>query len=139
MQLTNYKDICSKVYLDYLNDDVELCGEFFNFEVSAPKSELLRAYADVQETINGDAVICLRDVTEMPDIRDRGATTHISGFMVEDKDDKMSEVYTGNMRDFLESLSGQEQESGWYRLSDYSEKYNGVVTICKGVKQCFVL
>ena len=139
MQLTNYKDICSKVFLDYLHDDVELCGEFFDFEVSAPKSELLRAYAKIQETINGDAVIRLITPTELPDIRDRGATTKVSGFLAEDDDNSMTDVYTGNMKDFLESLSGQEQATGWYRLSDYEEKYNGVATFCKGVKQCFVL
>lgn len=139
MQLTNYKDICSKVFLDYLHDDVELCGEFFDFEVSAPKSELLRAYAKIQETINGDTVIRLRDVTEMPDLRDRGATTYVSGWEYEKEDKSLSEIYTGNMKAFLESLDGQEEKTGWYRLSDYSEHYHGYAGMCGGVKQCFVL
>lgn len=137
--LTTYKEICSKVYLDYLHDDVELCGEFFDFEVSAPKSELLRAYADIQETINGDAVVRLRDTTEIPDIRDRGATTHVSGWKYEAEDESMSEIYTGNMKAFLESLEGQEEKTGWYRLSDYSEHYHGYAGMYGGIKQCFVL
>lgn len=137
--LTNWEEIYRKVYTEYMHDDVELCGAFFDFEVSAPKSELLRAYAELQEAINGDKVIQLHKPTELPDLRDRGATTHVSGFMSEDDDNSMSEVYTGNMKDFLESLSGQEHETGWYRLSDYGERYTGVATFCCGVKQCFVL
>jgi hypothetical protein len=137
--LTNWEDIYRKVYKDYLHDDVELCGEFFDFEVSAPKSELLKAYAELQETINGDTIVRLRDATEMLDIKDRGATTHVSGWGRDDADESMSEVYTGNMKDFLESLSGQEQKTGWYRLSDYSENYKGYAGLCGGVKQCFVL
>lgn len=137
--LTNWEDIYRKVYHDYLHDDVELCGEFFDFEVSAPKSELLKAYAELQETINGDTVIRLRDATEIPSLCDRGATTTVSGWECEGPDESMSEVYTGNMRDFLESLNGQEQKTGWYRLSDCGENYNGFTSMVGGVKQCFVL
>jgi hypothetical protein len=137
--LTTWEDIYSKVYKEYLRDDVELCGEFFDFDVSAPKSELIRAYAELQETINGDTVIRLRDATEMPSIYDRGATTSVSGFTCEEPDEFMSEIYTGNMRDFLESMNGQEQKTGWYRLSDYSDAYNGFTSMVGGVKQCFVL
>lgn len=138
-KLTNWEDIYRKVYNDYMHDYIELCGTFFDFEVSAPKSELLRAYAELQEVINGDKVIQLSKATEMPDLRNRGATTHVSGFACEENDDSMSEIYAGNMRDFLESLSGQEQKTGWYRLSDYGESYTGAATFCCGVKQCFVL
>ena len=137
--LTNWEDIYRKVYKDYLHDDVELCGAFFDFDVSAPKSELIKAYAELQETINGDAVIRLRDATEIHDIRGRGATTHVSGWECEDEDESMSEVYTGNIRDFLESLNGQEQKTGWYRLSDFGENYMGYACMVGGIKQCFVL
>ena len=139
MQLTNWEDIYRKVYKDYMNDDVELCGTFFDFEVSAPKSEILKAYAELQNDLNGDTVIRLRDATEMPDIRDRGATTHVSGWKYEDEDESMSEIYTGNMKAFLESLECQEEKTGWYRLSDYSEHYHGYAGMHGGVKQCFVL
>jgi hypothetical protein len=137
--LRTWEDIYRKVYKDYMSDDVELCGEFFNFEVSAPKSDLLKAYAELQETINGDTVIRLRDATEMPSIYDRGATTFVSGYEYDKSDESMAEIYTGNMRTFLESLSGQETKTGWYRLSDYKEKYMGYPCMCGGVKQCFVL
>ena len=136
--LTTWEDVYRKVYRDYLGDDVELCGEFFNFEVSAPKSELLRAYAELMETINLDAVVCLRDATEMPDIRDRGATTHVSGWQRKE-DDSMSETYTGNMKEFLESFNGQEEKTGWYRLSDYYEDDANDSVFCHGTKRCFVL
>ena len=137
--LTTCEDIYRKVYHDYLHDDVELSSSFFDFEVSAPKSELLRAYAELQDTINGDTVIRLRDATEMPSIYDRGATTSVSGFVYEEPDESMSEIYTGNMKAFLESLNGQEQKTGWYRLSDYSDAHNGFASMVGGVKQCFVL
>lgn len=137
--LTNWEDIYRKVYKDYLHEDVELCGAFFNFEVSAPKSDLLKAYAELQDTINGDTIIRLRDATEIPDTRDRGATTHVAGWEYEGEDEYMSEVFTGNMRDFLESFNGQEHKTGWYRLSDCSDCYMGYASMTGGIKQCFVL
>lgn len=137
--LTIWEDIYRKVYKDYLHDEVELCGAFFDFEVSAPKSELIRAYAELQDTINGDTVIRLRDATEVPSIYDRGATTTVSGFEYEGEDESMSEIYTGNMKNFLESFNGQEEKTGWYRLSDYSDSYNGFASMHGGIKQCFVL
>ena len=84
-------------------------------------------------------MVRLRDATEIPDIRDRGATTTVSGFEWDETDESMSEVYTGNMRDFLGSFNGQETKTGWYRLSDYIEDYNGFEGLCGGTKQCFVL
>ena len=99
--LTNWEDIYRKVYKDYMRNDVELCGSFFDFEVSAPKSEILKAYAELQDIINGDTVIRLRDATEISDIRDRGATTHVAGWEYEGEDESMSEIFTGNMRDFF--------------------------------------
>jgi hypothetical protein len=137
--LTIWEDIYRKVYKDYMHDEVELCGAFFDFEVRAPKSELIRAYAELQDTINGDTVIRLRDATEMPSIYDRGATTAVSGFEYECEDESMSEIYTGNMKNFLESFNGQEEKTGWYHLSDYSDSYNGFASMHGGIKQCFVL
>lgn len=137
--LTTWEDIYRKVYKDYLHDDVELSGEFFDFEVSATKSELITAYAELLETINCDTVVRLRDASEMPAIYDRGATTFVSGFEWDEPDKSMSEIYTGNMKDFLESFNGQENKTGWYRLSDYSEEHNGFEGMCGGTKMCFVL
>lgn len=137
--LTTWEDIYRKVYKDYFHNDVELSGAFFDFEVSAPKSELIKAYAELMETINCDTVIRLRDATEMSAIQDRGTTTHVSGWEYEETDESMSEVYTGNMRDFLESLNGQEQKTGWYRLSDFGENYMGYACMVGGIKQCFLL
>ena len=137
--LTTWEDIYRKVYKDYLHDDVELCGAFFDFEVSATKAELIIAYAELLETINLDAVVRLRDVTEMTSICDQGATTYVSGFECCEYDESMSEVYTGNMRDFLESFDGQETKTGWYRLSDcHEDDVNGSIR-CSGTKHCFVL
>ena len=137
--LTTWEDIYRKVYKDYLHDDIELCGEFFDFGVSAPKSELIRAYAELLDTINSDTVVRLRDATEMPSIYDRGATTSVSGWEHEGSDESMSEIYTGNMRDFLESFNGQETKTGWYRLSDYYEDDVSGSIRCHGTKHCFVL
>lgn len=135
--LTTWEDIYRKVYKDYLHDDVELSGTFFDFEVSAPKSELIRAYAELMETINCDTVIRLRDAIAVPSIR--GSETTVSGFTWEGTDDSMSEVYTGNMKDFLESFNCQEEKTGWYRLSDYHEDDENIPVTCYGTKRCFVL
>ena len=132
--LTTWEDIYRKVYGDYLNDDVELSGEFFNFEVSAPKSELMLAYAELLETINCDTVIHLRDAIEIPSINNSNVSAY--GWESDDVNEFMSEVYTGNMKAFLESFDGRERETGWYRFSDYGP---GIGGLTGGTKQCFVL
>jgi hypothetical protein len=135
--LTTWEDIYRKVYKDYLHDDVELCGSFFDFEVSAPKSELIRAYAELMETINCDTVVRLRDAIEVPSIC--GIETIVSGFEWDETDDTLSEIYTGNMKDFLESFNNRERETGWYRLTGYEEVFHDFTSMSGGTKLCFVL
>lgn len=85
--LKSKKELYETVMNDYMNHDAELCGLFFNLHVEMKKGEILKAYAELMDRINGD------DVT-YPESQ------------------SLSEVYKGNCKDFLEGLNGEE---GYHR------------------------
>lgn len=84
---------------NYRRYDAELCSLHFNVEVSMPKAEIVGAYADIQDAVNGDEV-----VTKEPD-GTNGTSFDAIG----------TDIYTGCCRDFLESLNDRD---GLCRFSD---------------------
>ena len=85
--VTTKEELCKVVLQDYCAHDTELNGLFFDFPVEMEKKEILEAYVELMNRINGD------DVT-YPESQ------------------SLSEVYKGNCKDFLEGLNGEE---GYHR------------------------
>lgn len=76
---------------------------------------LLRAYAEIQNTINSDEVVLLNNVST----KREGDYIIVSGDLDErDFDEIYHEVYEGNYKDFLESYNEKEKETRLYRLLD---------------------
>lgn len=130
--MDKYRNIIDKIINDYTSDDVELNAEFFDFDVSLSTTELLKAYAELQLTINSDAVIHLKNIKS--ETMSDGITT-ITGEPVAVNDEPEGTVYVGNYKQFLESLCGKESNTGWYRLTDVT---SGNGRIC-GTKLDFFL
>jgi len=60
---SNYEDIVRHVTTEYENDSVELSGAFFDFYCKGLSgNELLKAYRDIQDEINGDTVCRIKDI-----------------------------------------------------------------------------
>ena len=125
-------EIIQKVYDDYRNESTELNSLFFDFDVKASKEYLLRAYADIQDTINGDAVVHL----ENPQILEGGL---IKGYETDFYEETYQEIYEGNYKDFLLSFNGKELETGFCRLIAYEDKIENNKTITIGNKVDFIL
>lgn len=124
-------EIKEQVYESYIIESSELNSLFFDFDVTGEKGMLLRAYAEIQNTINGDEVVLLHNVSN----ERKGDHIEISGDLEDcDFDVIYHEVYEGNYKDFLESYNGKESETGLYRLLDPSYN-NGKIT---GTKLDFI-
>lgn len=95
MTLTSKEEIFDYVYQEYLNNDQELSGAYFDFEVKAPKKDVLEAYAALQFKINGDYVRQILPSGEMISyLDDRFAA-----------DEEYQEIYEGNCEEFLRSFN----------------------------------
>ena len=86
--ITKKEDLVNRVVTDYENNSVELNSLYFDFEVNMPVRDILDAYAELQDSLNGDEVTFPEDVAG---------------------------EYTGNCMAFLESLNGVE---GYARTTD---------------------
>ena len=82
------EELKEKVINEYNKHSVELSSAYFDFDVSMPVKDILQAYADLQEDINGDHVIYPNNV--------KG-------------------TYSGNCQDFLVSCNAK---PGYLRLLD---------------------
>ena len=87
MYIKTKEQLCRKVTDDYYSHETEINGLFFDFPVEMPKGEILEAYAELMDHINGDEVIYPTSPS-------------------------LSEVYKGNCKDFLEGFNGAE---GYHR------------------------
>lgn len=98
--ITTKEELCKKVTDDYCSYSTELNGLFFDFPVKMEKGEILEAYAELMDCINGDDVVY-------------PAGPHLK------------EIYKGNCKDFLEGLNGAE---GYHRYcyGDLSEELDFV-------------
>ncbi|RHR48649.1 hypothetical protein DWX00_12800 [Blautia sp. AF17-9LB] len=125
-------EIKEQVYEDYIQGTLELDAYYFDFDVCGKKGMLLKAYADIQNTINSDEVVLLHNVS----YKEKGGYVEVTGDVDNhDFDEIYNEMYEGNYKDFLESYNGKEKETGLYRLLDSSYK-NGKIT---GTKLHFIL
>ena len=125
-------EIKEQVYEDYIQGTWELDAYYFDFDVCGKKGMLLKAYADIQNTINSDEVVLLHNVS----YKEKGGYVEVTGDVDNhDFDEIYNEMYEGNYKDFLESYNGKEKETGLYRLLDSSYK-NGKIT---GTKLHFIL
>lgn len=125
-------EIKEQVYEDYIQGTLELDAYYFDFDVCGKKGMLLKAYADIQNTINSDEVVLLHNVS----YKEKGGYVEVTGDVDNhDFDEIYNEMYEGNYKDSLESYNGKEKETGLYRLLDSSYK-NGKIT---GTKLHFIL
>lgn len=120
--LTKYEQVRKKVREEYFSSDTALNSAYFDFDVRMSQGEIMRAYADLQEEINGDIVIIIDKPVIVAAFN--GDST-IFGFEKEIDDNFMREFYEGNMKEFLESFNGKEQETGWCRIMDFDDNYRG--------------
>lgn len=108
-------EIKEQVYEAYMMESVELSSCFFDFDVRGEIGMLLRAYTEIQNTINSDEVVLLNNVST----KREGDYIIVSGDLDErDFDEIYHEVYEGNYKDFLESYNEKEKETRLYRLLD---------------------
>ena len=95
MVLTSKNEILDYVYQEYFNSDQELSGIYFDFDVKAPKKDILEAYATLQGTLNGDFVKQVLPDGKMIGMSDERFAA----------DEEWQEVYEGNCEEFLRSLN----------------------------------
>lgn len=116
MKFTSAASIKEKVYADYAKYCEELNSNFFDFEVEGTKGMLLRVYAEIQNRINGDAVVRLHNANVG---FNEDLETIVSGLVIDEEFDSFDkEIFTGNYQKFLESFNEKESETGLYRLMD---------------------
>lgn len=122
--LKTAKELYDYVTQEYRKYDTELNGLFFDVPVQMPQYEILRAYQQLQEDINGDDVVLLKDETEFVL---HGGETGIFGTVIPIvAGSGFDEIYTGNCKEFLESFNDQEEESHLYRLDDTVKNGNNI-------------
>lgn len=95
MKIKSVDEMINKVFKDYCKYDSELCSLHFDFDVEMKKSDILEAYAYIQLKINGDDVIRIENGEEADEL-------------IPD-DPAYDEVYSGNLREYLESFNGSEE------------------------------
>lgn len=135
---TEENEIKDRVYNDYRQYDTELNSLFFDFQVKAPKKVLLQAYAEIQDTINGDYVGRLVNPQikqiedpnhpDQPDIVIHGKEADLI------PEGEYEDVYSGNYKDFLESFNDRELETGLCRIMEVEEEED----LIGGIKLDFV-
>lgn len=94
-------EMIKTVWENYEKDDNELNSFYFDFDVEMKKSDILEAYAELQYEINGDEVVRVENGVKMEDL-------------IPD-DRAYDEIYSGNLREFLESFIGSKE---FIRLND---------------------
>lgn len=137
MNFTSTSEIKARVYELYLTEDQELNSSFFDFRVRNLRSTLLKTYAEIQKTINGDAVVLLKNSVETQ----HGSEIQVNGILSSWKEignvcaENRNEFYDGNYKEFLEEYNGKESLTGLYRLMNPVYKLSKFVT---GVKLDFI-
>jgi len=89
--------LVKRVLNEYYNEDTELNSLYFDFDVKMTKGDILTAYADLQDTINGDVVARYENGEEQEQL-------------IPENEADFNTVYEGNCKDFLESFNeGQDR------------------------------
>ena len=89
--ITNRIDVMNTVIDDYKAHDAELSSLHFDFQVSMLESEILKAYAELQEIINGDKIVRLENGNEQISLI---------------PENEFNTLYKGNCKDYLEAFNG---------------------------------
>lgn len=119
MIYTSISEIKQRVYDNYHAEDTELNSLFFDFEVAnIPEKELLEAYAELQMQINGDYVVRLKPLQIKNDI-----VTGIEVPLIPEH--TYENLYSGNLKDFLEYFNQLEEKTGLCRVDILCEHENG--------------
>ena len=112
MTLTSKEEIFDYVYQEYLNSDQELSGAYFDFEVKAPKKDILVAYTLLQEKINGDYVRQILPGGEIICYLDKRFAA----------DEEYQEIYEGNCEEFLRSFNESGKFTRFFENLDICEE-----------------
>lgn len=122
--LKTAKELYDHVAQEYRKYDTELNGLFFDVLVQMPKYEILMAYQQLQEDLNGDDVVLLKDETEF--VMYGGETGVFGTILPIMAGSGFDEIYAGNCKEFLESFNGNEEEYHLYRLNDTMKNGNNI-------------
>ena len=108
-------DIYEHVINAYSDNDVELNKNFFDFKVNLDVYDILNVYKELQQSINGDVVLCMKDVRLEKD----GDNPIISGIEEKEIDTNLiKRNFTGNMKELLEIFDENTEKTGIYRLTN---------------------
>ncbi len=129
----NKAEIKAAVYEAYITGNDELNSDYFSILVKASVKALLEAYAEIQDTINGDAVVQLENCSRSYEDNDK-SEIHISGKEIPLCED-MGVIYEGNYMDFLLQYNNKESETQLYRLMDVIRDDDGSIS---GTKLDFI-
>ena len=108
-------------------------SDHFSIPVKASVKVLLEAYAEIQDTINGDAVVQLENCNRSYGDNDK-SEIRISGKEIPLCED-MGVIYEGNYMDFLLQYNNKESETQLYRLMDVVRDDEGSIS---GIKLDFI-
>ena len=129
----NKAEIKAAVYEAYITGNDELNSDHFSIPIKASVKGLLEAYAEIQDTINGDAVVQLENCNRSYGDNDK-SEIHISGKEIPLCED-MGVIYEGNYMDFLLQYNNKESETQLYRLMDVIRDDDGSIS---GTKLDFI-
>lgn len=105
----NKAEIKAAVYEAYITRNDELNSDYFSIPVKASVKTLLEACTEIQDTINGDAVVQLENCSRSYEDNDK-SEIHISGKEIPLCED-MGVIYEGNYMDFLLQYNNKESET----------------------------
>lgn len=108
-------------------------SDYFSIPVKASVKALLEAYSEIQDTINGDAVVQLENCNRSYGDNDK-SEIRISGKEIPLCED-MEVIYEGNYMDFLLQYNNKESETQLYRLMDVIRDDDGSIS---GTKLDFI-
>ena len=129
----NKAEIKAAVYEAYITRNDELNSDYFSIPVKASVKTLLEACAEIQDTINGDAVVQLENCNRSYGDNDK-SEIRISGKEIPLCED-MEVIYEGNYMDFLLQYNNKESETQLYRLMDVIRDDDGSIS---GTKLDFI-
>ena len=95
------KELIDYVINEYMKYDVELNSEHFNVSVSMKKRDILNAYIELQRRINGDVIFYADPETGL-----KVDCLNTIWFSIRKEILDLNSTYSGNCKDFLESLNG---------------------------------
>lgn len=129
---TSKEVIVKKIIAEYNEHDTELNASFFDFNVNMTVKDIMETYAYIQMKINGDTVVCLRDI----EISSIAPNSYVWGYEQENPYETTDKTYNGNLKDFLEQFVGKEIDRGWCRISELAVRHDDKMG---GIKLDFIL